>query len=182
MVAMVVATIPAGAQSNPQTARPGASEAKIAALDGNALTTGVFEWRHALQQVDSQFQAQRQRIKSLDDQLKQMESELQSKSSSLPREKILKMAENTEQLRLQLKRERDDAEAKFRQAMEVASGPVRVKLGEFLKVYAAQHNIDLIVDLAVAGQAGLLLYVNPRMDVTGDFIAQFNKANPVKTP
>jgi len=56
---------------------------------------------------------------------------------------------------------------------------VRDKLYQFLQTYASQRGIVMIINLAGAAQTGTLAYWNPGADVTEDFIAEYNKANPV---
>ncbi|MFY9556885.1 MAG: OmpH family outer membrane protein, partial [Blastocatellia bacterium] len=63
--------------------------------------------------------------------------------------------------------------------IDTATKPIRDKLYQFLNNYAAQRSIVLIINLAGAAQTGTLAYWNPGTDITDDFIAEYNKANPV---
>jgi Skp family chaperone for outer membrane proteins len=76
-------------------------------------------------------------------------------------------------------REVEDLQADYGKALEVATKPVRDKLSQFVNSYATQRGIVMIIDLPVSYQNGVLAYWNPSTDVTDDFIAEYNKANPV---
>jgi hypothetical protein len=61
----------------------------------------------------------------------------------------------------------------------VSLQPVQQKLQDFVRDYAAKRNIVLILDLPGSYQAGIIGYFNQAIDITDDFIAEYNKANPV---
>jgi outer membrane protein len=50
---------------------------------------------------------------------------------------------------------------------------------QFLNTYAAKRNIVVVINLAGAAQSGSLAYWNPGLDITEDFVSEYNKANPV---
>ena len=66
-----------------------------------------------------------------------------------------------------------------RRLLDIATRPVRDKMTQFLNTYAAQRNIVVVINLAGAAQSGSLAYWNPKLDITDDFIGEYNKANPV---
>ena len=57
--------------------------------------------------------------------------------------------------------------------------PIRDKLYQFLQAYSAQRGVVLVINLAGAAQTGTLAFWNPGVDITEDFINEYNKANPV---
>jgi outer membrane protein len=56
---------------------------------------------------------------------------------------------------------------------------VHEKLSKFAESYTASRGIVFLVDLANSMQSGVLVWFDPRSDVTEDFIKEYNKANPV---
>jgi hypothetical protein len=73
----------------------------------------------------------------------------------------------------------EDLQVEVQKESDTALGPIRQKLAEFVKGYATQRNIILILDKSAAFQSGTIAYVADAIDVTDDFIAEYNKANPV---
>ena len=76
-------------------------------------------------------------------------------------------------------RDYEDLKGEYDRAEEASTKPVKDKLYQFLNNYATQHGIVLVINLAGAAQTGVLAYWNPATDITGDFINEYNKANPV---
>ena len=66
-------------------------------------------------------------------------------------------------------------------AFRDAVAPVRERIGAFLETYAKSRGITIVLEVANLVQAGGLVYVDPAADITRDFIAEYNKANPVTT-
>ena len=67
----------------------------------------------------------------------------------------------------------------FKELKPVKQFQVTAKLGDFLEAYAARNNNVLILNAAVAYSSGTLAYATQAIDITDDFIAEYNKANPV---
>jgi len=91
------------------------------------------------------------------------------------------MREEYDQLKKQGTRELEDLQAESNKALESQTKSVRDKLSQFISNYAGQRGITLIVDLPGAYQSGILAFWSPNVDITEDFIAEYNKANPVPT-
>jgi hypothetical protein len=77
------------------------------------------------------------------------------------------------------KRSAEDLQNEINRDVEVSLAPVQKKLSDFLEAYANRNNIVLILNVAVAYQSGALAYATQAIDITDDFIAEYNKANPV---
>jgi Skp family chaperone for outer membrane proteins len=154
-------------------------DGKIAVINTQAFPEQIGELRQKYEQVNNQFKDRYERLKTLDNQLKQMETEIQTKAPALGPDKVREMQTNFEDMKKRGSRDYEDLRADVNKAIGTSTKPVWDKISQFMNNYATQRNIVLILDLPGAAQAGSLAYVSPGSDVTADFIAEYNKANPV---
>jgi Skp family chaperone for outer membrane proteins len=173
-------TASAGAQQALQ-AGVGAAlpDGKIAVVNTQAFPGGIGELKQKYDQVDKQFQPRYQQLQTVETQLKQMESDIQTKCPQLTPDKCRELQNNYEEMKRKATRDFEDLKAEYEKAVETATKPVRDKLYQFLNTYATQRSIVLVINLAGAAQSGMLAYWNPGTDITEDFISEYNKANPV---
>ena len=182
LVAAVLAGMSASASAQQATqAGVGAvlPDGRIAVVNSQAFPIGIGELKQKYEQVDKGFQARYQQLQALENQLKQLESDIRTKGPSLTQEKLQEMQDNYERMKKQGTRDLEDLKAEYDRTLDTATKPIRDKLYQFLNNYAAQHSIVLVINLAGAAQSGSLAYWNPGTDITDDFIAEYNKANPV---
>ncbi len=154
-------------------------DGKIAVINTQAFPEQISELRQKYEQVNNQFKDRYEKLKTLDTQLKQMETDIQTKGSAMAPEKVREMQVNFEDMKKRGSRDYEDLRADVNKAIGTSTKPIWDKIGQFMNNYAAQRNIVLILDLPGAAQAGSLAYVSPGSDVTADFITEYNKANPV---
>jgi Skp family chaperone for outer membrane proteins len=182
LVAALVAAISSSASAQ-QATQAGVSAAlpdgRVAVVNSQAFLGGIGELKQKYEQVDKQFQARYQQLQALEAQLKQMENDMQVKGPTLAPEKLAELQNNYNELKKKGTRDLEDLKAEYDRTIDTATKPIRDKLYQFLNNYAAQHSIVLVINLAGAAQSGSLAYWNPGTDITDDFIAEYNKANPV---
>ena len=182
LVAAVLTGLSASASAQQATqAGVGAAlpDGRIAVVNSQAFPGGIGELKQKYEQVDKGFQARYQQLQALENQLKQLETDIRTKGPSLTPEKLQEMQDSYERLKKQGTRDLEDLKAEYDRTIDTATKPIRDKLYQFLNNYAAQHSIVLVINLAGAAQSGSLAYWNPGTDITEDFIAEYNKANPV---
>jgi Skp family chaperone for outer membrane proteins len=182
LVAAVLTGLSASASAQQATqAGVGAAlpDGRIAVVNSQAFPGGIGELKQKYEQVDKGFQARYQQLQALENQLKQLETDIRTKGPSLTPEKLQEMQDSYERLKKQGTRDLEDLKAEYDRTIDTATKPIRDKLYQFLNNYAAQHSIVLVINLAGAAQSGSLAYWNPGTDITDDFIAEYNKANPV---
>jgi len=154
-------------------------DGKVAVMNTEAFRAAIGELKLKYDQVDNQFKDRYQKLQGLENQLKQMESDIKTKGQSLTAEKFQEMQTAYEDLKRRGTRDFEDLKAEYERTVDTATKPIRDKLFQFLNTYASQRGIVVIFNLAGAAQTGALAYWNPGADITDDFIAEYNKANPV---
>jgi outer membrane protein len=154
-------------------------DGKIAVMNTEAFRPSINELKIKYDQVDNQFKDRYQKLQGVENQLKQMESDIRTKCPNLTPEKCQELQSAYEELKRRGTRDYEDLKADYERTVETATKPVRDKLFQFLTTYASQRGIVVIFNLAAVAQSGSLAYWNPGADITDDFIVEYNKANPV---
>src|SRR5262249_11653402 len=121
------------------------------------------------------------KLQALDGEVKRLGNEIETKAPALDAARLDQMKQDYDRLKKQGTRELEDLQAESNKALETQTRSVRDKLSQFISNYAGQRRITMIVDLPGAYNSGILAYWSPGVDITEDFIAEYNKANPVPT-
>jgi Skp family chaperone for outer membrane proteins len=154
-------------------------DGKIAVINTQVFPGVVLELKQKYEQVNNQFKDRYQKLQQLAEQLKGMENDLRTKANVLAPDKYQELQANYTELKKRGEREQEDFNGDADKALDIATKPVRDKMTQFLNTYVAQRNIVVVLNLAGAAQTGSLAYWNPGLDITDDFVAEYNKANPV---
>ena len=182
LAAVVLASTSGSARAQQATqAGVGAAlpDGKIAVVNTQAFPGGIGELKQKYEAVDKQFGPRYQQLQTLENQLKQLETDIKVKCPQLTPDKCQEMQNTYEDTKKKGQRDFEDLKAEYDRTIDTATKPVRDKLYQFLNNYASQRGIVLVINLAGAAQSGSLAYWNPGTDITEDFIGEYNKANPV---
>ena len=182
VAAMILATAAsvASAQQATQAGVGGAiPDGKIAVVNTQVFLSSILELKQKYDQVEGQFKDRYQRIQQMEGQLTTMQNDLQTKRGVLAADKYQQLQNDYEDLKKRGQRDFEDLKADYDRAVGTATKPVWDKLIQFLQTYSGQRGIVIVINLAGAAQSGTLAYVNPGSDITDDFVAEYNKANPV---
>lgn len=143
--------------------------------------TGVKTMVAALKSLSDLTGDRRQKLQTLYNQRKQIETDVRNGGNTLTQAQIAEKSSQFEQLAITIKREEEDLQAFLNQKMGQLVGPINVELGNDLKAFAKKNNIDLIIDLSKISD-GVYLF-NDAADITAAFIASVNaKGAKTTTP
>ena len=189
--AVLAATVPmiASAQgpAAPTAPRPntgaGAAGApvdgKIAVINTQAFADKILELKSKAETVNKQYEPRFKALQAKKTQIDTLEAEIRKQTNVISADALAKLTDQYTQLATQYKREGEDLQAEYNRAAQTSLQPVQQKLQDFVRDYSAKRNIVLILDLPGSYQAGIIGYFNQAIDITDDFIAEYNKANPV---
>lgn len=170
---------------NPPPAKPAGApllpKGKVAVINTTLFQTEVEEFKAKVDSLNRQFEPRVKEVQSLSDKITALENTLKSQSGVLAPAKVAEMTENLESMKREYKRKGEDLEADAGRARDKAFEPITGKLGKFAEDYTGKRGIVMLVDVANAIQSGVVVWFDPRSDITKDFIAEYNKANPVAT-
>ena len=171
---------PAGAGQKP--AAPAVlPKGKIGVINTTAFNQQILEFRSKIEAINKQFEPRVIEVRNLADRITALENTIKTQSSTLSAPKLAEMTEQLESMKRDYQRKTEDLQADGNRARDRMFEPLNGKLYKFAQEYSAKRGIILLIDLANAAQAGAIVWVDARADITQDFINEYNKANPVPT-
>jgi Skp family chaperone for outer membrane proteins len=182
---IVGAAATASAQSQPPLAPPqqpratGAALSKIAVINTARFQTEVFEFKTKVDALNRQFETRVKEVQSIADKITALEQTLKTQSNVLTPARVAEQTEQLESMKKEYQRKAEDLQADASRTRDAAFKPISDKLGKFAEDYTKRKGITMLFDLANALQSGTIVWLDRRIDITEDFIAEYNKANPV---
>jgi len=157
-------------------------DAKIAFVDTQAFQdskAGIVRYVAAVTSLDREFQPRQQELTNLQNQINAIADELQKLNSGpqvVDPRTVQTKQETGEKLQRDFKYKKElydaDAQKRYRDVV----GPISEDIGKALDAFAKAHGISMILDISKIAQA--VLSVNESMDVTKQFISEYNAKNP----
>jgi Skp family chaperone for outer membrane proteins len=170
-------TRPAPGGAQPPQARPAAGPVNIAVIDSAAFTDekqGIARAMAAMRQLEAKFQPLRNELRGMRDKLNTMRADLQKKQAIQDAKITQQQAEEAERLEVQIKRKAEDAQANYQKESLAVLEPLQKDIGQALNTYAQQKGISLLIDINRVP----VIYASSSLDVTRDFIAEYNRTHP----
>jgi Skp family chaperone for outer membrane proteins len=196
-VLLTIASISAVAQTRPGPAgatsprpaapqpTPGATAAvpdtKIEIVDTSMFgdeKAGVTRYLNAVKTVQREFQPKVAELNTLQGRIKAIADEITklSGNSVVAPQTLQAKQEEGERLQREFKYKKEQADADVEKRYTEVVGPITTDIGKALDQYASQHGLTMILDISKLLPA--VLSVNPAMDITRTFIAEYNRKNP----
>ena len=155
---------------------------KIAVINTTVFQEKIAEFKAKIDALNKQFEPRVRDLEQLGQRIQQLENTIQNgRGGTLTPAKIAELTEQLEGLKREYQRKGEDLQVEGTKAREQALQPVSTKLERFAKDYTARKGITILFDLANAVNANMIVWYDPKLDVTDDFIAEYNKANPSAT-
>lgn len=170
-------TRPAPGGAQPPQARPAAGPVNIAVIDSAAFTDekqGIARAMAAMRQLEAKFQPLRNELRGMREKLNTMRADLQKKQAIQDAKITQQQAEEAERLEVQIKRKAEDAQANYQKESLAVLEPLQKDIGDALNTYAQQKGISLLIDINRVP----VIYAASSLDVTRDFIADYNRTHP----
>ena len=165
-----------GTPASPQT-RPTAGPANIAVINSAAFTeekSGITRAMNAMKQLDAKFQPLRAELRGMRDRLSTMRAELQKKAAIQDPRTTAQQADEADRLDVQIKRKAEDAQASYQKESLAVLEPLHRDIANALNAYAQAKGISLLIDVNRVP----VVYAATNLDVTKDFIAEYNRTHP----
>jgi Skp family chaperone for outer membrane proteins len=172
---------PAVPQPVPVAAPANVPASKIAIVDTTVFgdeKVGIKRYINAVNTVRRGFDGKNAELRNLQNQIKVIADDLNKlgDNSVVSAETIRAKRDEGERLQRELKYKKEQADADFDKRYTEVVGPVSNDIGNALIQYAAQNGLTMILDISKLMPA--ILTVNPAMDVTQAFIADYNSKHP----
>jgi Skp family chaperone for outer membrane proteins len=175
----------ASAQAQPPLAPPqqpktaGLPLTKVAVVNTARFQEQVLEFKTKLEALNRQFETRVKEVQSIADKITALEQTLKTQSGVLTPARVAEQTEQLELMKKEYQRKAEDLQADASRARDAGFRPIMDKLGKFSEDYTKRKGITMVWDLANSLQSGAIVWFDRRIDITDDFIAEYNKANPV---
>ena len=181
LVALLSLATMAAAQQPAAAAPPTLPKGKIALINTALFQEQVLEFKAKMDELNRQLEPRVRDVRGLADRITAQENTIktQGQGGALSAARVAEMTEQLEAMKKEYQRKAEDLEADATRAKDRVFEPLTNKLVKFAQDYTAKRGIVHLIDLSNSTQSGFLLWYDPRADITKDFIAEYNKANPV---
>ena len=183
IVSVVMVSVHAQARlmSSPAKSQPPIAAAPVAIIDSGVFTdekTGITRVIVALKQLNSRFDPVNNELKGMQSRLNTLRTDIQTKQATQSPNLTQQQADQASQLELQIKRKSEDARSDYQKQMAAVLEPLQKDIANALTAYAQSHAILLIIDVNRVP----VIYVHDSIDITKDFVTEYNRTHPAGTP
>ena len=157
--------------------RPAATPTTVAIIDSAAFSddkAGIARVMVAMQQLEARFVPVRNELRTMRDRLSTMRSDIQKKQLVQDPSLTAKQTEDADRLDLEIKRKAEDAQSSYQKDLQGVLDPLQKDIGTALTAYAQSKGISLLID----ANRVPILYAASQLDITKDFIADYNRTHP----
>ena len=179
IVSQVVAQQPrTGTQTPAGSTSANVPDSKIALIDSSAFADekqGIVRLVNAIKRVNSEFQPRKTELEGLNSQVEKATADLQKVAGVQDPKLNQQQADKIEQMKKDLQRKSEDAQASFDKRMQDVLGPISEDISKALDAYAKAHGITLVLDVT---KFQGIVSASDSLDITRAFITEFNTKNP----
>jgi Skp family chaperone for outer membrane proteins len=167
----------------PGAARPPAASggavpnAKVAIVFISAFREGIDQLKQKYQKLSAEFEPRARELETMQNSLSAKEKVLAENKGMTPQQ-YRKLADEFEQLKREFERKRDDSQTLARKREEEETGATYEEILKSLAAYSQQRGITVVLEGEVAQRNNIVVYALPSLDITKEFIAEYNKAHP----
>ena len=157
--------------------RPAATPTNVAIIDSSAFSddkAGIARVMVAMQQIENKFLPLRNELRTMRDRLSTMRADIQKKRQVQEPSLTAKQTDEADRLEVEIKRKAEDAQASYQKESIAALDPLQKDIGTALTAYAQSKGITLLID----ANRVPIVYAASQLDITKDFIADYNRTHP----
>ncbi|HEX8458153.1 MAG TPA: OmpH family outer membrane protein [Pyrinomonadaceae bacterium] len=177
--------ISAGAQTATRTpvaapAQGGAAASqagRIAIIDSSMFSDekqGIARVVNAMKGVDAQFQPVRTEVQGMQTRYQALVEDINKTSAVADPKTIQTKTDQADTLKRDIERKTQDAQIAIKKRMDDVLGPLQEDVYNSLQAFAQSRGISIIIDASRVP----LIYAADSVDITKDFIAEYNRAKP----
>ncbi|MBV9957396.1 MAG: OmpH family outer membrane protein [Acidobacteria bacterium] len=166
----------APAQTGPTGPVP---SSKIAYVDTEAFSdekTGITRYVAALNNLQREFQPRQTELQNLANRIKAIADEIQKTGSVSDPKALQDKQSEGERLQRELEYKKKEYDAAVAKRYDEVVGPISQDIGNALIAFAKQRGITMTFDISKL--AGAILTLDRSMDITTEFVKEYNSKNP----
>ncbi len=157
--------------------RPAPAPTAVAIIDSSAFSddkAGIARVMAAMQQMEVKFTPLRTELRGMRERLNTMRSDIEKKRMVQDAKMTAQQTEEADRLEVQIKRKAEDAQASYQKESLAMLDPLQRDIGTALTAYAQSKGISLLID----ANRVPIVYAAQQLDITKDFIADYNRTHP----
>ena len=157
--------------------RPAPAPTNVAIIDSSAFSDekeGIARVMAAMQQIEAKYQPLRAELRGMRDRLSTMRADIQKKRQVQDPKLTAQQTEEADRLDVQIKRKAEDAQSGYQRDSMTVLEPLQKDIGTALTAYAQSRGVTLLLDVNRVP----VVYAAASMDITKDFIADYNRTHP----
>ena len=159
---------------------PGDAKAKVAIIDSAVFREEVQELKAKYEKLQAEFAPKARDLEAMGNSIANKQKVAQENKTLTPQQ-AQKLNDEIEQLKKEYNRALQDSQDLAARREKAETEAIFEKLSKFLEQYCAKHGITHVFDARRLQETGVVVYAAPASNITKDFIAEYNKANPVQT-
>ncbi len=158
--------------------------ARIAVIDSTVFSSeqGIQQLQQQMRLLDEKYKSQFDELKRYQQEVAALEREISTKAANWTVEVRQQKQEELQDKQIKMKRLREDLERRYKRDLQRVTQPISERVRTYLQQYAKRRGITLILDVAPLNQAGAVPYLDQAIDVTEDFINEYNQKYPAIQP
>jgi Skp family chaperone for outer membrane proteins len=156
----------------------GPVKGKIAIINMANVEQQIGDFKIKYDELNRKFEPRVKEVQAKADRINALETTIKTQRDTLTPARIAEMTEQLERMKREYQREAEDLQAEGERDKNRALGPLYEKITRFGRDYTAKRGITVLIDIANALNSGTVLWFDPRADITADFVAEYNRANP----
>lgn len=167
LVSMAVAALaaPMFAQTTP---------ARLAVIDVNKVLTSSAAGKASYDKLKKMQEERMERAKGMDEELKKLNSDIETKRLSLSEDKLTEMQKQLADKRINMQRFAQDAEREIGEARDKELMALEAKIKPVIDAIGKEMGLAAIFNKFESG----LVYASDAVDITDTVIKRFNEAQP----
>ena len=157
--------------------RPAPAPTNVAIIDSSAFSddkAGIARVMVAMQQMEAKFQPLRTELRGMRDRLATMRADIQKKRQVQEPSLTAQQTDAADRLEVEIKRKAEDAQSNYQRESLAVLDPLQKDIGAALTTYAQSRGINLLID----ANRVPIVYAAANLDITKDFIADYNRTHP----
>ncbi|HEX4950885.1 MAG TPA: OmpH family outer membrane protein [Blastocatellia bacterium] len=151
---------------------------RIAFINTGAFMEAIGELKVHYDKLRAEFAPREQELASMRSAIDAKQEQIEKNGSKLTPQQVRKLQDEIEQLTKEGKRKLEDYQVDIQKREEAMTGATYEKINTFLNKYVAEKGITIVFSTLQVAEANLIVYIDPKAEITKDFIDSYNKANP----
>ena len=151
---------------------------KIAFVNTAAFREYINELKPIYEKLGGELTPRENELASMKTAIDAKQEQLDKNGAKLTPAQARKLQDDIEQLRKEGQRKLEDYQEFAQKREGELTGAAYTKIMDHLNKYVAEKGITIVFSTLQVADANMIVYMDPKADVTQDFIASYNKANP----